>query len=114
MPQQQRSAFQKTNLALSLLTVPVPLLAGFVQHPGVGERGLPRLLRLLLVLVHGALVHVAQEVEQMAHQRAFACVHMTCTEGDGSDFAVIAKAKTGEEKERNLVGTMIRIMAVVI
>lgn len=60
---------------------PVPLLPGFVQHPSVGEGGLPRLLRLLLVLVHGALVDVAQQVEEVAHQGAFTCVHVTCRKG---------------------------------
>lgn len=58
------------------LSVPVPLLASFIQHPGVGEGGLPSLLRLLLVLVHGALVHVAQQIQQVAHQGAFTRVHV--------------------------------------
>lgn len=57
-------------------SVPVPLLASFIQHPGVGEGGLPSLLRLLLVLVHGALVDVAQQIQQVAHQGAFTRVHV--------------------------------------
>lgn len=57
---------------------PVPFLAGFIQDPGVGEGGLPSLLRLLLILVHGALVDMAQQEQEMAHQGAFTCVHMTC------------------------------------
>lgn len=59
-------------------SAPVPFLAGFIQDPGVGEGGLPGLLRLLLILVHGALVDVAQQVQEVAHQGAFTCVHMTC------------------------------------
>lgn len=57
-------------------SVPVPLLASFIQHPGVGEGGLAGLLRLLLVLVHGALVHVAQQIQQVAHQGALTRVHV--------------------------------------
>lgn len=75
----------KWNLCLlvhvSLLSVgphtPVPLLVRLVQHPGVGKGRLPGLLGLLLVLVHGALVDVAQQVEQVAHQRALTCIHVT-------------------------------------
>lgn len=65
----------------SVSSAPVPFLAGFIQDPGVGEGGLPGLLRLLLILVHGALVDVAQQVQEVAHQGAFTCVHMTCRTG---------------------------------
>lgn len=79
-------------------SVPVPLLASFVQHPGVGEGGLPRLLGLLLVLVHGALVHVAQQIQQVAHQRALARVHVAWNEENN------ARSPSGRRAKRKQTG----------
>lgn len=62
--------------------LPVPLLASFIQNPSVSEGGFARLLGLLLVLVHGPLVDVAQQVKQVSHQRAFTCIYMTCRGGE--------------------------------
>ena len=53
-----------------------PFLLGLVQYPGVGERTLANLLRLLLVLVHLFVAHLAELKEQVAHESAFACVHV--------------------------------------
>lgn len=63
------------------MLLPVPLLASFIQDPSIGKGGLARLLGLLLVLVHGTFIDIAQQIKQVAHQCAFTCIHVTCGGG---------------------------------
>lgn len=42
--------------------IPVSLLARFIQNPSIGEGGFSCLFRLLLVLMHGAFVDIAEQI----------------------------------------------------
>lgn len=65
-------------VCLCTLRLPVPLFSSFIQYPSICKGRLSRLLGLLLILVHGALVNVAQPIKQVPHQGAFTGIHVTC------------------------------------
>ena len=69
-----RVAMERSNRAN--IHTPFSLLARLVKHPSEGERALPHLLRLPLVLVHRARIDSAHKVQHMPHECALPCIHM--------------------------------------
>ena len=54
--------------------------------------------------MHGTFVDVAQQIEQVAHQRAFTCVHVTCRKGNDVNSDLSGSKKKGSGEKRGLGG----------
>lgn len=70
---------RKWHLNVFALNQPVSFLSCLIQYPRIGERGFASFLGLLLIFMHGSLINVPQQIQQMTHESALTSIYMTYT-----------------------------------